>query len=391
MIGRERVAAQLADLIRASPVVAVVGPLGIGKTELVRWVVEREAAAGRVPAPAYASLAGVDGAREILERTCRALARRCPPVESSRLVPALCALFNSTACTLVWDDAQDAPPEALAATLVAPPPPDGLERSCRIVIVARDPVASNQAAVRAWAERSGIASLEVPPLDVAACRHLIEALEHRRERSLQDEAILASGGNPLALQLAIAATSAAGSDPMVVLGHAIDALPPDARAVLFALLAAETSLRDADLHAVCGPGTSGTLLLLERHALVVRDGDRVSLPPPMMRPVRSIIGPPQPATWEALEALARRALAGAPDDSEALLLACRALAHRGRAPEALALLRGHVAATPPRHPTHIWRSLASNCAGATSRPRAALSVASPRSSFPRRSFIGGAS
>jgi len=365
MIGRERVAAQLADLIRAHPVVAVVGPLGIGKTELVRWVVEREAADGRVPAPAYASLAGVDGAREILERTCRALARRYPPVESSRLVPALCALFTSTACTLVWDDAQDAPLEALAATLVALPPPDGLERSCRIVIVARDPVLSNQAALHAWAERSGIASLEVPPLDAAACRHLLEALEHRRERSLQDEAILASGGNPLALQLAVAAASAAGSDPMVSLGHAIDGLPSDARAVLFVLLAAETSLRDADLRAVCGASTSGTLLLLARHALVVRDGDRVSLPPPMMGPVRSLIGPPQPATWEALEALARRALAGAPDDSEALLLACRALAQRGRAPEALALLRGHVAARAAASPAALERTFGDIARGDT--------------------------
>src|SRR5260370_35664752 len=112
MIGRERAAAQLANLIRAHPVVGVVGPLGIGKTELVRWVVEREAAAGRVPAPAYASLAGVDGAREILERTCRALARRYPPVESGRLVSALCALCPSTACPLVRADAQDAPFEA---------------------------------------------------------------------------------------------------------------------------------------------------------------------------------------------------------------------------------------------------------------------------------------
>src|SRR5437899_3310389 len=78
--------------------------------------------------------------------------------------------------------------------------------------------------------RRGIASLQVPPLDAAACRQLIKALAHRRQRSLQDEAILASGGNPLALQLAVAAASASGSDPMVGLGHAIDALPPEARA-----------------------------------------------------------------------------------------------------------------------------------------------------------------
>ena len=147
LIGRDRVAEQLAHLIRAHAVVAVVGPLGIGKTALVRRVAEREAAAGRVPPPAYASLAGVDGARGILERTGRALARGYPPVESSRLVPALCALLSSTACTLIWDDAQDVPLEALAATLAAVPPPHGPEPPCRIVIVARDPVASSQAAV----------------------------------------------------------------------------------------------------------------------------------------------------------------------------------------------------------------------------------------------------
>ena len=357
LIGRERVAEQLADLIRAHAVVAVVGPLGIGKTELVRRVVEREAAAGRVPPPAYASLAGVDGARGILERTGRALARGYPSVESSRLVPALCALFHSTACTLVWDDAQDVPLEALAATLAAVPPPDGVEPPCRIVIVARDPVASGQAALGTWAERRGIASLRVPPLDAAACRQLIEALAHRRQRSLQDEAILASGGNPLALQLAVAAASAAGSDPMVGLGHAIDALPPGARAVLCVLLAAETSLREAELHAVCGSGTAGALLLLARHSLVARDGDRVSLPPPMIDPARSLLGPLEPATWEALEVLARRALAGTPDDPEALLLACRALAQRGRAQEALALLRGHVAARAAASPAALERTL----------------------------------
>ena len=69
LIGRERVAAELAQLIRAHAVVAVVGPLGIGKTALVRQVVEREAAAGRVAPAAQASLAGVEGART---RNCKA-------------------------------------------------------------------------------------------------------------------------------------------------------------------------------------------------------------------------------------------------------------------------------------------------------------------------------
>jgi MoxR-like ATPase len=67
LIGRERVAPQLAELIRAQPVVAVVGPLGIGKTALVRQVVEREAMAGRAAPAAQASLAGVEGARGLLE------------------------------------------------------------------------------------------------------------------------------------------------------------------------------------------------------------------------------------------------------------------------------------------------------------------------------------
>jgi len=365
LIGREQVAAQLVDLIRVHAVVAVVGPLGIGKTELVRWVVQREAAAGRVPPPAYASLAGVDGARGLLERTARALGRRHPPIESSRLVPALCALFTSTVCTLVWDDAQDGALEALADGLQAVRSPNGAETRLRIVIVARDPLCSRHGALHAWAERNELGSLEVPPLDAAACRQLIATLEHRRGRSLQEEAILASGGNPLALQLAVAVGPAATSDPMVGLRRAIDALPSSARALLFVLLAAEISLRDVDLRAVCGSSTSSALLLLARHALVARDGDRAWLAPPMIGPVQSLVGPPQPVTWEVLEALARRTLAGAPDDPEALLLACRALAQRGRAPEALALLRGHVAARVAASPAALERTLGEIARGDT--------------------------
>src|SRR2546428_782761 len=126
---------------------------------------------------------------------------------------------------------------------------------CRIVIVSGEAVFSRHVALRAWAEHGDAASFEVPPLDAPACRELIAALEKRRGRSLQDEAIRASGGNPLALQLAVAAGSAAGSDPMVGLGHAIDALPSDARRILFVLLAAETPLRDVDLAMVCGGRT----------------------------------------------------------------------------------------------------------------------------------------
>src|SRR5207245_10433131 len=62
LIGRERVAAELAQLIRAHAVVAVVGPLGVGKTALVRQVVERGAAAGRGAPGGHAALAGGGGA-----------------------------------------------------------------------------------------------------------------------------------------------------------------------------------------------------------------------------------------------------------------------------------------------------------------------------------------
>jgi hypothetical protein len=171
-------------------------------------------------------------------------------LQSSRIVPALCALFTSAVCTLVWHDAQDAALDALADGFEAVVPPYGAETRLRIVIVARDPLSSRHGALHAWAERNEVASLEVPPLDAAACRQLIATLEHRRGRSLQEEAILASGGNPLALQLAVAVGPAAACDPMVGLGRAIDALPSSARALLFVLLAAETSLRDVDLRGV---------------------------------------------------------------------------------------------------------------------------------------------
>jgi len=77
----------------------------------------------------------------------------------------------------------------------------------------------------------------------------------------------------------------------------------------------------------------------------------------MIGPVRSLVGAPAPAIWEALECLARRALGPAPDDPEALLLACRASAQRGHAPEALALLRGHVAARASASPAALERAL----------------------------------
>src|SRR3989440_2124785 len=357
LIGRERVAAELAQLIRAHAVVAVFGPLGIGKTALVRQVVEREAVAGRVEPAARASLAGVEGARGLLERTGRALGRRYPPVESSRLVSALSTLLGSAACTLVWDDAEDAALDTVAAVLEAFAPPGRPRPRCRIVIVSREAVFSRHGALLSWAEHGDAASFEVPPLDAPACRELIAALEKRLGRSCQTEAIPATGGKPLALQLAVAAGSAAGSDPMVGLGHAIDALPSEAGRILFVLLAAETPLRDVDLAMVCGGRTQESLLLLSRRALVAREGDRVSLPPRMIGPVRSLVGAPAPPIWEAVEDLARRVLAAAPDDPDALLLACRATAQRGRGPEALALLRGHVAARAVASPAALERAL----------------------------------
>jgi tetratricopeptide (TPR) repeat protein len=356
LIGRERDATRLADLLRTHLVVAVIGPLGIGKSELVRAVVEREAGAGRLPPPANASLAGIDGARGVLERTARALGRRHPRVESSRIVPALCALITSSACTLVWDDAQDAPPDVLGEVLAAVLRIAGAATSLRIVVVARE-CGGPDGAPGAWARKNGVASLEVPPLEPAACQKLIATFERRRGRSLQEEAILVSSGNPLALQLAVATGPPVRGDPMVGLARAIDALPRRARRVLQVLLAAESSLREADLREVCGSGTARALSLLERDALLAREGDRVSLPSQMSGPVRSLLGAPATATWEALETVARRALAAAPDDPEALLLGCRAMIRRGHAPDALALLGGHVAARAAASPAALERML----------------------------------
>ena len=339
LIVRDEDAARLAALIESNPVTAVVGPLGIGKTELVRSVVERETAAGRLPPGTYASLAGVGGAREVLERTSRALGRGHPPMESSRLLRALGELVASTRCTLVWDDVQDATLDTLAAALNAILPSDAALTGYRIVLVSRDRIFSGHAALQAWAKRVKAPTFEVPPLDAAACRRLIDKLEAQRGRSLQDELVVSSGGNPLSLHLGLAARRTSGGDPIASLRGAIDALPAEAHALLVLLAAADTPLRDDGLRAVFGPASDDSLLVLARHSLLARKGERVWVPPAMSAPVRSVVGAPQPGTWGVLEAIARRTLVAEVADPEALLLACRALVQQDRPREALALLR----------------------------------------------------
>src|SRR5207248_10449918 len=117
----------------------------------------------------------------------------------------------------------------------------------------------------------------------------------QRGRSLRDEIVLRSGGNPLALQLAFAATP---SDALeAVRSAAASSLPAAPRSLLALLLAAEAPLDVRDLELVdCGHAVA----LLSQRALILRDGDRIDLRPGIAHAVRASLGPPDLATWRAL-------------------------------------------------------------------------------------------
>ena len=325
LVGRERESAALAALLRAEPLVGVVGPLGIGKTALVRSVLAQSSAEG-FPPPAYASIGGAASVRELLERTGRALGRERPVLESSRVLQALRALVRDARCTLVWDDAQNAAEGPLASALEvlrgALEPSGG----ARVVVIARELPRSLR-----------LPLFELGPLDAAAAGALLTALEAERGRSLREELIARSGGNPLALCLALAGGPL---DALQGIRAATSSLPAHAREILALLAASETPLQAEELEA---RHAAGLQTLLES-SLAVREGDQIALPAGRAQAVRAVLGAPSPQTWDGLARLSTRALARAPEDPDALLLACRTRTHGGDAWGALRLLRAHARA-----------------------------------------------
>src|ERR1700712_2353095 len=92
IVGRKRESAALARLIARHAVVALHGEPGVGKTALVRAVVAREAAAGRLPPPLVLSVADVGALRDVLELAARALGRRRPVTHDDAVADELARL-----------------------------------------------------------------------------------------------------------------------------------------------------------------------------------------------------------------------------------------------------------------------------------------------------------
>ncbi|HEY3352247.1 MAG TPA: hypothetical protein VGQ83_03295 [Polyangia bacterium] len=325
-VGREDERARVAALLRDHPVLVVHGVAGIGKTQLVLRTLAAEHAAGRVPPPAYASVAGAASQRDLVERSARALGQRPPAGRGVAAAATLVRLLAGAPCALVWDEAHEvagAILDGVLAALTAAP------LAARLVLIARAPLPARGP----WRD---LPAVEVGPLPRREGRRLVE--------ELGAEVLQCAGGNPLLIHLAlthardVARRGDAGAG-LATTVHALLAGP--ARRPLELLAFAETPLEAADLARVCGRAYGRAAPQLHRYRLLAPAGEALALAPEVAAHVRVALGEAAEATWRALAALGARRLRAAPADVEALLLACRALAHLRRTRPALALLRAH--------------------------------------------------
>src|SRR3954469_3345199 len=113
MMGREAEADALTAALAAEVLVAVHGPMGIGKTALAMQVAASGAELGRLAQPALVSLARVTDLRGVLEHAARALGRGRPSAHDGGVAPAVARLLESVPATLILDDADQLAPAEL--------------------------------------------------------------------------------------------------------------------------------------------------------------------------------------------------------------------------------------------------------------------------------------
>ncbi len=229
---------------------------------------------------------------------------------------------------LVWDDADAADPQAVAAVLTQVGP---MLRRSRLIVLARTPPAVS------------VAVLELLPLSEAASRELLDALERARGVEIRDEVLRVASGNPLALQLAFGRLGdlAAGDLQEILERAAAETVTNASRAVLEVLLATPAPLPEALLYDVM-PEARSTLARLRRLGMLVEQHRAVSLHRGAAQQLRASLGPEREVgAWTVLDAVATRALATAPGNADALLIGCDALLARGEPRAALAKLGDH--------------------------------------------------
>jgi len=333
LIGRDSERAELRNALVRSRVVLVYGAAGVGKTALVIHVCAAAAEERIVPPVVHLSLAGVADPREAVERTAKALGEPRPTPSPERVTDALAALLASSPRTIIWDD-MDARSEPLGELVHRFHKADG---ASRLVIVSRRYITAREATMRAPA-------LEVKPLTHEDALRLVHAIEVERGRTLADDLVTATGGNPLLLRVALAETALprVAADANDAFRRSLEEHTTGAgRRVVSLLAAAETSLDAAEVARVVGRGGAEAVDDLRKHLVVQRDGARISLAAPALAIARSVLGDADDATWKTLAKLAERGLAASPHDDGALVLAARAHLATGNADAALAVLREH--------------------------------------------------
>ncbi len=350
LIGRDNDAAALRALVVQSPVVFVYGPVGVGKTSLVRSALAAAAEMREVPALVHVSLDGVTDAREAIDRIARTMGVPRPERTASD-DDEVARLLARTQSTLVVDDLDLASSRAVAPLVVR----FAAQRSVsRLVLVSRRFMSSKEVAFRAPV-------FEVKPLGAQASIDLVRALEEARGRSLAADIAAATGGNPMLIHLALAGDVLGGrisGDPVEALRHAIEARREGPGATILALLsAAGAALDESEVARAAGRGADAALDELRKNLIVVREGKGVALAAPAVPLARDVLGDPKPATWKLLARLADRMLAASPNDDAAALVAARARVELDDASGALAVLKGHPLARASADPAKLERVL----------------------------------
>lgn len=362
LIGRERERTELSALLATSRVVLVYGAAGVGKTALVLEVCRAGVLDGTLPPLVHVSLAGVGDPREAVERTARAMAEPRPTPGPERVAAALTSLLAASPRTVVWDDLDERAASlgdilrrfSASSTMEVA---EGRGAPSRIIGVSRRFISAREAKVRA-------AVYEVNALSHDDAVRLVRAVEAERGRTLADDLVEATGGNPLLLRIALAqpALPRVANDANDAIRASIERhASGSARKILTLLAAAECPLDEAELVRVAGGAAREALNELRKSLLVVREGARVGLAQPVRTVVEGDLGEPDTATWKTLARMAQKALAASAHDDAALVLLGRALLELGDVERALAAVREHAvarAAAPTAAVERLLRQIA---------------------------------
>lgn len=290
------------------------------------------AAEGLLPPLVAVSMAGIGTRREALERTTDALGE--PRMDASAVgVDALTTLLARTPRTLVWDDI-DERSEAVLDVVRRFAMHEG---TSRIVIVSRTVAPSRESVLRA-------PTFQVRPLSREDALRLVHAIEAKRGRSLADDLVDATGGNPYFIHVALAQASVPRmvADTSAAIRHTIESLGSDAgRRLLGVLAAAKSPLDEEELVRLATKGGRDALDNLQKHLLVERDGEKIGIVEAALQPAQEVLGEPTGEDWSLVAKVAESSLAASARDEIALVAAARAHLELGDPGNALRLVQQH--------------------------------------------------